>query len=114
MSPSHACKGSKRYRYYITHADAGIDAASPAWRVSAHDLERIVIDRLRAFLADSAAVHAAVAGHIADHGVGTREVEAIIIAAGGVGLELSKSASPDRQPILSRTIERVTLTDDRV
>ena len=61
MSPSHANKGSKRYRYYITHADAVVDAAKPAWRVSAHDLERIVVARLRTFLADGLAVHAAVA-----------------------------------------------------
>jgi site-specific DNA recombinase len=52
MTPSHANKGSKRHRYYITHGDAGITAASPAWRVSAHDLERIVITRLQGFLSD--------------------------------------------------------------
>ena len=63
MSPSHVHKGSKRYRYYITHADAVLDAAGHAWRVSAHDLERIVVPQLRTFLADGTAIHSAIAQH---------------------------------------------------
>ena len=50
MSPSHANKGKKRYRYYITRDDQ-LDG-SPAWRVSAHDLERLVCDEVLRFLTD--------------------------------------------------------------
>lgn len=97
MSPSHACKGSKRYRYYITHSDTGIDPNNPAWRVAAHDLERIVIDRLRAFLADGNVVHAAVADVVVE----AKDVEAILNAASDAALELGKSASVDRQATLA-------------
>ncbi|GGE15881.1 hypothetical protein GCM10011529_22870 [Polymorphobacter glacialis] len=110
MSPSHANKGSKRYRYYITHSEAGIDAANPAWRVSAHDLERIVINRLQSFLSDGAAVHAAICTAVPD----TRRMDIAITAAADAGLELCKSASPDRSVILNRYIERVMLGDGRV
>lgn len=110
MSPSHANKGPKRYRYYITHAEAGIDDANPAWRVSAHDLERIVINRLQSFLADASAVHAAIGAAVAD----TRQMEIAINAAADAGLELCKLASRDHPALLSRYIERVTLGDGSI
>ena len=40
MTPSHASRPNKRYRYYITRPDQ-VDGA-PAWRVPAHDLEQLV------------------------------------------------------------------------
>ena len=109
MSPSHANKGSKRYRYYITHAEAGIDAANPAWRVSAHDLERIVMGRLQVFLADGSAVHGALANGVTE----TREVAGILRAAADAALELSKATS-ERAAILSRYVEQVTLREGSV
>ena len=50
MTPSHATKPGKRYRYYVTRSDQLDDA--PAWRVSAHDLERLVCERLSEQLCD--------------------------------------------------------------
>jgi DNA invertase Pin-like site-specific DNA recombinase len=50
MSASHANKGSRRYRYYVTHPDHARDRQ--AWRVPAHDLEQIVIARVKEHLAD--------------------------------------------------------------
>jgi len=40
MTPSHASRPNKRYRYYVTRPDQ-VDGA-PAWRVPAHDLEQLV------------------------------------------------------------------------
>jgi site-specific DNA recombinase len=40
MTPSHATKPGRPYRYYITRPDQ-LDG-TPTWRVSAHDLERLV------------------------------------------------------------------------
>jgi len=50
MSASHANKGARRYRYYVTLQDHARDKS--AWRVPAHDLEQIVIGRVREHLAD--------------------------------------------------------------
>ena len=44
MTSSHAQRSKKRYRYYVTRPDE-VDG-NPAWRVNAHDLERLVCDRL--------------------------------------------------------------------
>ena len=52
MSPSHASKGVKRYRYYVTHSSGLIASELPACRVPAADIETIVTDRLAAMLTD--------------------------------------------------------------
>lgn len=47
MSPDHATKRGKRYRYYATRGDAS-SRKSPVWRVPAGDLESIVLAQIRA------------------------------------------------------------------
>jgi hypothetical protein len=49
MQSTHATRGTKRYRYYATR-DATSDA--PAWRVGAHDVERLVVAQLSTLLLD--------------------------------------------------------------
>lgn len=51
MSPSHAVKKGKRYRYYVTHSSEDLSVA-PAWRLPAHDIEKCVVDRLVGFIED--------------------------------------------------------------
>ncbi len=56
MTPSHAVKGSKRYRYYITH-DADLrDGGPKAWRLPARDVERAVVWKVQQFLRDRRAL----------------------------------------------------------
>ena len=50
MTPSHASKPGKRYRYYVTRPDQ-LDG-EPAWRVSAYDLEGLVCARIAELLTD--------------------------------------------------------------
>ena len=54
MSPSHASKQGRRYRYYITHEQQRVDRSKAAWRVPAHDIEQVVLDRLDDFFSDGA------------------------------------------------------------
>jgi len=56
MTPSHTNKGGKRYRYYVTHPSALIGTGAVAWRISASEVERIVIDRLKGWLVDRRAM----------------------------------------------------------
>ncbi len=51
MTPTHAARGSRRYRYYVTRPDM-LDG-SPAWRVAAHDLEALVTSKLAEVLLNS-------------------------------------------------------------
>jgi len=50
MTPSHASRPNKRYRYYVTRPDQ-VDGA-PAWRVPAHDLEQLVCREVAERLAE--------------------------------------------------------------
>lgn len=43
MTPSHARKGGKRYRYDVTRLSALIQTGAIACRISAPEAERIVI-----------------------------------------------------------------------
>lgn len=52
MSPSHAVKQGKRYRYYITHGSELTDGSPPAWRLPAHDVEQAVIEQVKTLLGD--------------------------------------------------------------
>ncbi|GGD87586.1 hypothetical protein GCM10011515_03940 [Tsuneonella deserti] len=49
MTPTHACKGSKRYRYYITREASG-DTSSKPWRLPAGDLDKLVVGAMATLL----------------------------------------------------------------
>jgi site-specific DNA recombinase len=51
FAPSHTVKNGKRYRYYVCQGRVEVNGAqSKATRVPAHDVERLVLLRLQAFL----------------------------------------------------------------
>ena len=68
MTPSHACKGGRRYRYYVSKplATEGRGRNPGGRRVPAGDIEQIVVNRLRLFLSDSGKVFDAVRDHVED------------------------------------------------
>jgi DNA invertase Pin-like site-specific DNA recombinase len=47
MSPTHATKGTRRYRYYVSREEEAL-ADHRLWRLPAHALEQIVVERLGA------------------------------------------------------------------
>jgi DNA invertase Pin-like site-specific DNA recombinase len=100
MTPSHATKGAKRYRYYVTH-DYSDD--QPAWRVGAHDLEQIVARRIEALLLDRNRIGRAAAN------IDPRMMERTIAAAALVAH--SGQILPN---LKSLGVERIDLADDRL
>ncbi|MGH7881033.1 MAG: recombinase family protein, partial [Candidatus Binataceae bacterium] len=63
LTPTHAVKKGKRYRYYVSTAlITGSHSEHPkGWRIPAGDIERLVLDRLRALFASGGEVSEAVA-----------------------------------------------------
>lgn len=51
MTPTHAMKGSKHYRYYVTRTSPG--DKSPKWRLPAGEIELLVIDTIARHLVTS-------------------------------------------------------------
>jgi DNA invertase Pin-like site-specific DNA recombinase len=64
MTPTHAVKQGRRYRYYVsTSLITGIRSDhAKGWRIPAGDVEALVLDRLRAFFASETDVGEALSG----------------------------------------------------
>ena len=107
MSPSHAVKGPKRYRYYVTH-EAHVAPDRPAQRIAAHDLETIVVARLASYLGDLAAR------------VGEQpEADAVstvrmIDASASLLTMLSTGTPVQQRAVVLDHVDTITLHDDRV
>jgi len=104
MTPSHATKATRRYRYYVTRPDQL--EGSPAWRISAHDLEKLVCERLSILLTDRQA--------ICDLAV-DQPVEVIqqALAKGDVLAATLRSApARERAPILPGIVRRIDLQEE--
>ena len=103
MTPSHATRPGKRYRYYVTRPDL-IDA-SPAWRVPAFDLEQLVCRRIAELLCDQQFLC-----RLAEDA----QAETIqrAIAAGDLAAASLRSGSPhDRAALLKTFVDRINLGD---
>ena len=103
MTPSHATKPGKRYRYYITRPDL-VDG-SPAWRISAPDAEKLVCDRLSEFLADQSAL----CGFAGNAPAAT--IQRMLAKADLMAATMRSGTAHDRLDLLASMVERVALTD---
>lgn len=52
MTPSHAVKQQKRYRYYVSQIESHADMTTPAWRVSAPELESRALEEVKAAISE--------------------------------------------------------------
>ncbi|WP_219894239.1 recombinase family protein [Aquisediminimonas profunda] len=108
MSPSHAVKGTLRYRYYITHqSEIGENDPAP-WRVPSHDLEKVVVSRLCVWLNDRSAI-----GQLKNGG-SARETEELIASAANQAKRLLSSNPSDLRKMLPDFLNKVRVERDRV
>ena len=106
MTPSRATKPGKRYRYYVTRSDMIDDA--PAWRVSAHDLERLVCDALSRHLGDQQML-CDLAGSSSADVIQTMLAQADLAAA-----TLRSGPAGERAELLVAMIARIDLHEDGI
>ena len=106
MTPSHATKPGKRYRYYVPRSDQLDDA--PAWRVSAHDLERLVCNRLSELLMD----HQFLCDFAADSRA--EVIRQVLANADLVSANLRSGAARERAALLPTMITRIDLHEDGI
>lgn len=107
MTPSHAVKLGKRYRYYVTHA-AELRADEPqAWRMPAADLEAAVTKRLIQYFRDYREV-----ALLAEPGSPAATIRALIDTAGRAADQL---ATPHGQrSVLGKLLLAVTVAVDKI
>ena len=107
MSPSHAVKGPKRYRYYATH-EAHVTPDRPAQRIAAHDVEKIVVARLATYLGDPAA-------RVGEQSEMDAAMTSQMIDATASSLTMLTSGTPVQQrAVVLDLVETITLHDHRV
>ena len=106
MTPSHATKPGKRYRYYVTRSDQLDDA--PAWRVSAHDLERLVCVRLSEQLADQQFLC-----DIAD-GADADVIQQMLAKADLAAAALRSGTAAARHELVNQLITRIDLSEEAI
>ncbi|HEV7267615.1 MAG TPA: recombinase family protein [Falsiroseomonas sp.] len=112
LTPTHAVKAGKRYRYYVSQTlITATRASSPGGRrVPAHDLEQLVIGRLRRFLADAAALHAGLQSIVPD-AAGRRR---LLDRASRLARDWPKLSATEMRQLLLGLLSRVSLHADRV
>jgi DNA invertase Pin-like site-specific DNA recombinase len=103
MRTCSASKGSRTYHYYASCADAGASGEKAPRRMPAHDLEKLVADGVKEWLADPMKVHNAVAELCLDQDALTK----ILTAAEALLANTDPWAWRD-------LIQRVEVNDDRV
>ena len=112
MTPSHANKQGTRYRYYVSKSlvTGRRRSASRGRRVPARELEGLIEDRLRRFLASRAEIFGAVDGLGEDAG---RAAE-VVARANEMAGRWPSLAAPERRTILNAIVHRVELRTDTV
>jgi hypothetical protein len=112
MTPTHAVKKGKRYRYYVSKPlITGTTKANPsARRIPAPSIEGLVIGRIRAWLSDPRAVLEGVG-----YGAFSATDQSELIAAAGLAAESLDGVNPQEQrKFLQTVVTRVQVHADRV
>ena len=109
LTPSHACKQGKRYRYYISAPDEdGRPGAD--WRLPAGEIENVVMDGLAGFLNDPSRLANAVSMAVASPAA----LRVFFQKTELLAKELTDGSAPDRKPVLQELVRRITIEQGKV
>lgn len=113
LTPTHANKAGKRYRYYASQPRAAPDGAAdttPARRLPAGEIEKLVVNRLRAFLVSQKEVTEAVAVMEPD----AQALAAMLARSSALAARWPSLAPFELREIVRAMVEQVIVDADRV
>ena len=111
MTPTHANKRGRRYRYYISAPLLHRGAPGPnPMRVPASDVEALVLDRLQGLLASSAQI----ADALLPLGPKATELELVLQRAAELGQQFPTTPPEEVRALARAIIRRVTLSLDGI
>jgi DNA invertase Pin-like site-specific DNA recombinase len=112
MTPTHAVKNGRRYRYYVSRPliTQSRSDARDGWRVPAADLEQLVADRLCGFLSSEGEVYHAIEPHLTRDCPATR----LIARAGDMAATWSDLSPADRRAVLGTVVARIEVHPERL
>ena len=109
MSPTHSRRGQRVHRYYASRQETREERASPAWRVSAADLEEVVVGALIHRLKDRDALRDAERTHD-DVAMIHSTFERAAMAAD----EITAAPALEKRQLVAKLVRRVTVLTDKV
>ena len=110
MRPSHATKGSVRYRYYVSFDEDGQASTSKAERIAAGDLEPQVLAALRQLLLDRSAL----VGMLADRTSDADSTNAILQQAQALASVIDKGSPSDQRCLVDELDLQLTVDGDTI
>ncbi len=111
MTPTHANKQGRRYRYYISASLINCDESGPnAMRVPASDVEAVVLDQLRSFLSESKAV----ADALLPFGPTAGQLDRALSRAAEFAVRWQSIPPDEMRALAHRMVARVVLKPDRI
>jgi hypothetical protein len=112
MTPTHAVKRGKRYRYYISRPlTTGTKQNAPAGqRIPAGDIEHLVVNRLHAAISDEAMILDAIQPHIDD----ATELKRLLKCANSLSHGWSQLEAPQVRALLRALITRIDVLPKKV
>ena len=109
MSPTHSRRGQRLHHYYASRQETREERGAPVWRVSAADLEEVVVGALVHRLRDRDALRDAAR---------TRDdvtmIHSTFERAAMVADEITAAASLEKRQLVADVVRRVTVRTDRV
>jgi len=110
MTPTHAAKNDRRYRYYISRPLTITDRKScpSGIRIPAREIEQLVCERLKEFLSNASDIADAVKPHTTD----SKELSRVIEGAGKLAEGWPGKPPSRRRSILMALIHRIDILDN--
>ena len=111
LTPSHAVKKGRRYRYYVSAAliTAGAKDDTPSWRLAAQEIEDCVIR----ILVDALTSPAKLLDRLGMTGMPSEQVRKMLGRAGRLAATLRGSPA-ERAKIVRELVEQVIVDDKRI
>ncbi len=108
MSPSHASKAGRRYRYYISKTATGDSpGGDTGWRLTAPMIEGAVLDGIRSFLREK--LHLTAALYLEGGGI-----KGTLAEASRLGDRILEAGPADQRSFLLDVVERIETGRERV
>ncbi len=112
MTPSHAVKNGRRYRYYVSQPliTKGGSVTLSGRRVPAGEVEQLVAERVRAFLASDTEIRDSIEAHLPNSVDPSRLIE----HATGLATAWNDLSTAEQRGVLLTLIARIDLGADRI
>jgi len=106
LTPSHATKQGRRYRYYVSRRLIEDNSNDPAgWRLPAHEIERVVVSTLSAFLKSPQELMAM----ICDQNLAATTLNHSLNASHQLAERIQQSTSQERRSLIAPLVARITI-----